>query len=233
MYLWTRDRRFLTKASEIGRAIAPDAQGWGSADPIMPGIAEGASGIALFLLYLAVICEDEKMMTAAKSALEFDIRLAGRDYRDGLPRWAMHSKDRVWSPYWLQGGCGIGSVLVRFHAVLGERRYLSLARDVARANYSRFSVLPGQFEGLSGIGEFMFDMSVATGEREFEEKAAKIVDSIFLYAVPSVTGLAFPGRALARKSNDFGYGSSGIGLFLDRVLHRKNRLLHDLEGLHR
>jgi serine/threonine protein kinase len=237
MYLWTKDERFVKSAIEVGTHIVGNAvdTDYGVAWPeihgeISSGFACGGSGIALFLLYLSIMVRDKKFLVAAKKALEHEIASASRDDSDRLLRWKSEGKRNIWSPYWLEGGCGIGSVVIRFYMALKETRYLSLAQDIARANYSRFAVLPAQFEGLSGIGEFMLDMSMLTGNEEFDIKAQKIVESILLYRIPKGRGTAFPGRFLMRLSNDYGYGSSGIGIFLNRFLHRKRRLLHDLDG---
>lgn len=239
MYLWTKEERFAARALEIGTrvlAYSLDTErgiAWKDAasSEVLPGFAYGASGIALFLLYLGMLSRDDKYVAAARRALDHEIASASVELPDHLPRWKASSRRNVWSPYWLSGGCGIGSVLIRFYRALGQQRYLELARDVARANYSRFCVLPGQFEGLSGIGEFMLDMSMLSRDEEFEVKARHIVESILLFRVSRSGATAFPGRFLVRLSTDYGYGSAGIGIFLNRFLSRKRRLLHDLDGM--
>ncbi len=239
MYLWTNDELFLHKAIEIGIAVINNARqtehgvAWQDSlgEKIVPGFAYGASGVALFLLYLSLISQDKKFLGYAKKALEHEIGSISSEYPASQPRWTMDGKPGVWTPYWLQGGCGIGSTMIRFYTVLGDDSYLALARSIARANYSRFAVLSAQFEGLAGVGELMLDISMCTGEREFEDKAQEIVESIHLYQLKTKTGVAFPGRYLSRISHDFGYGSSGVGMFLGRFLNRGKRLLHDLDGL--
>jgi hypothetical protein len=145
-------------------------------------------------------------------------------------RWKPDPKVNLWSPYWLHGGCGIGSAVIRFYRELKEESYLKIARSVALSNYSRFTVSPGQFEGLSGIGEFMLDMSVIDGDSDFASKAAKLVQSVLMYKIPASTGAEFPGRYLVRLSTDYGYGSAGVGAFLSRFAARGDRTLHDLQG---
>jgi hypothetical protein len=238
MYLWTRDEKFATQAIEVGARVLRSSLdtdhgiAWRTATgEALPGFAHGSSGIALFLLYLSLVVEDDKYVVAAKRALEHVMASTVVESAHHLPRWKANSARNVWSPYWLHGGCGIGSVLIRFYRALKDERYLQIARDIARANYSRFAVLPGQFEGLSGIGEFMLDMSELSGDEEFDIKAQKIVESVLLYGVAQRGTMAFPGRFLLRLSTDFGYGSSGIGIFLGRFATRTGRLLHDLDGV--
>lgn len=239
MYLWTNDEWYMDKAIEIGERIASESVsnghgvGWqdSTGDMLKPGYAYGGSGIALFFLYLSHLTQQTQFLSAARNALEYDIAAASVDYSDGLPRWALRDKAGVWSPYWLEGGCGIGGAIIRFFVMLQEGRYLKLAHDVARANYSRFTILPAQFEGLSGIGDFMLDMHQVTGDSGFANKARDIAKSILLYRIQKDNGIAMPGRSLSRISNDYGYGSAGVGVFLDRFMNGKTRLLHDLEGL--
>ncbi len=239
MYLWTGDQWYVDKAIEIGKRMASESVnnghglGWqdSTGNMLKPGYAYGGSGIALFFLYLSHLTEQPAFLSTARNALEYDISAASVDYPDGLPRWALTDKSGVWSPYWLEGGCGIGSVIIRFFVMLQEGRYLKLAHDVARANYSRFTILPAQFEGLSGIGDFMLDMHQITGDSGFADKARDILKSILLYRIQKENGIAMPGRSLSRISNDYGYGSAGVGVFLDRFMHGKTRLLHDLDGL--
>lgn len=239
MYLWTKHKKFAEKALEIGTRVLADSVAtdagiaWKDSTraEVLPGFAYGASGIALFLLYLSIVAQDDRFAVAAAKALEHEVASASVETPDRLPRWKASATRNVWSPYWLSGGCGIGSVLIRFYAALGEERYLQLARDVARANYSRFCVLPGQFEGLSGIGDFMLDMSMLAGDETCAAKARDIVESILLYRVSQGSEVAFPGRFLVRLSTDYGYGSSGVGMFLNRFLSGGRRALHDLEGI--
>lgn len=239
MYLWTKHKKFAEKALEIGTCVLANSLetdhgiAWKDSTraEVLPGFAYGASGIALFLLYLGIVAQDDRFAVAARKALEHEIASASVESSDGLPRWKATAGRNVWSPYWLSGGCGIGSVLIRFYAALGEERYLQLARDVARANYSRFCVLPGQFEGLSGIGDFLLDMSTLGADEACAAGARDIVESILLYRVAKGSETAFPGRFLVRLSTDYGYGSAGVGMFLNRFLGRGRRALHDLEGI--
>jgi serine/threonine protein kinase len=240
MYLWTRDERFVAQAATIGSRLLESADeavgGIAWHDPLTnhyaSGYAHGSSGIGLFLLYLGQITRDGGFIRAARRALDHALGTAIQDCESGLRRWKPDPRANLWSPYWLHGGCGIGSAVIRFYRELKEERYREVAREIASSNYSRFTVSPSQFEGLSGIGEFLLDMSAIDGDRDFASKAARLAESILLYRVPTARGTEFPGRYLVRLSTDFGYGSAGVGAFLARFVSRRTRGLHDLEGMH-
>jgi class III lanthionine synthetase len=238
MYLWTHDDRFVRRAIEVGTQLLRNAiksergLAWVSATRGEPatGYAHGGSGIALFLLYLGLITSDRRFLFGAKQALEHELASSMSGANPQVLRWRASPQSNIWSPYWLHGGSGIGSVVVRFYRELADARYLDLAQRIGRSNYSRCAVLPAQFEGLSGLGEFMLDLGLLKGGEEFAARAAKIADNILLYKVPRARGATFPGRFLVRLSSDHGYGSSGVGLFLSRFLHRDGRPLHDLQA---
>ena len=239
MYLWTRDERFALRAAAIGKRLLEGSDqtahgiSWRSAPSgaYVPGYAHGSAGIALFLLYLGIITQDQQFILAAKRALNHEIGTAIQNDDLRVRRWKPDPNANVWSPYWLCGGCGIGSVVIRFYRELREEIYREVARDIAVSNYTRFAVSPAQFEGLSGIGEFMLDMNAIDGGLDFASRAAKAVQSVLMYRVPAAIGTEFPGRYLVRLSTDFGYGSAGVGAFLSRFVAGGGRLLHDLQGM--
>ncbi|MFF0750952.1 lanthionine synthetase C family protein [Streptomyces sp. NPDC004267] len=205
------------------------------------GYGYGPSGIALFLLYLHLATGDTRFSSRAVEALEFDLAHAGES---GLGlQWPRFQGDSVLYPYWIHGSAGIGSVLVRFHRLLGIERYGELARRVADDTYVTYAYAPGLFEGLAGIGEFMLDMYRGTGEEEYRDRAAAIARTVLWFRIESAgttektekpakagdgAGIAFPGRWLNRIAHDYATGSAGIGMFLSRLVDPGPRLLVDL-----
>jgi hypothetical protein len=70
----------------------------------------------------------------------------------------------------------------------------------------------------------MYDLS---GERRFLESADKVAEGIMHFRVQR-DGTAFPGELLSRLCCDYGTGSAGIALFLNRLLGRqKNDFMLD------
>jgi len=234
LYIETQKKRFLDKACEAGEYVIKSSivrKGkcfWkdNEKDKINLGIADGGSGISLFLLYLYLLTKEKKFLDCALKGIEFEISQA-IEVNGGL-RWGRCVGDKLFEPYWLHGSAGIGSVLIRFAYILNENRYKKLAHKASKSAFSKFTVLPSQFEGLAGIGEFMLDMYLFTKNEDYLKKAYEIADSILLYKIERPEGVAFPGSYLLRISNDYGTGSAGIGLFFERLLSLGKREFHDL-----
>lgn len=235
IYWWYRtgDGKFLEKACELGdhilRAAVEDPVGyyWLNIDGGHHfGYAHGGSGISLFLLYLHRAKGDSRYLQYAVGGLDYEIAQAREEA--GYLIWRRGKDDNLWSPYWRYGSAGIGSVLIRFYAILQDQRYLMLADKAARYATTKFAGFPGQFMGLSGMGEFLLDMYRFTGRTHYRDEALEIAAGVLLYAVPEQQGTAFPGEELMRLSTDYGTGSAGIGMFLRRLLQPGSRLFHDL-----
>lgn len=190
------------------------------------GYAHGGSGIALFLLYLYQASQDRKYLKYAIGGLDYEIAHAREE--DEYLIWSRSKDSTSYSPYWRYGNAGIGSVLIRFYAILGDETYLHMAARAVHYAANKFAVIPGQFMGLSGMGEFLLDMYRFTGNEHYWNEAAKIAGGVLLYAVEDAHGTAFPGEDLMRLSTDYGTGSAGIGLFLKRLIHPSKRLFHDI-----
>ncbi|MFD5711915.1 class III lanthionine synthetase LanKC [Streptomyces pharetrae] len=190
------------------------------------GYGYGASGIALFLLHLHLATGDDRFRSCAVRALEFDLAQVIRSTLGW--QWPRFQNETVVYPYWIHGSAGVGSVLVRFHHLLGIERYGDLARRVAEDTYVKYAYNPGLFEGLAGIGEFMLDMYCFTGEERYRRDAFDIAESVLWFRTEGADGTAFPGRWLTRISHDYATGSAGVGLFLSRLLHPRARSFVDL-----
>lgn len=233
-YTKSRDPAFLARATDAAEYLIEtakcDTRGcyWvNSTDgKIHYGFGFGASGIALFLLYAYVASNEDRFLEYAIRGIGFEFASAVEV--DGMPRWGRTEGALIWEPYWAHGGAGIGSAVIRLYHVLREPDYLRMAEKVAAASYSKFAVEPGQFQGLAGIGEFMLDMYLETGNDLYRSQSLEIADTILSYRIAKPEGLAFPGRLLLRISTDYAFGSAGVGLFLSRLLNRGPRVLYDL-----
>ncbi|WP_426367971.1 lanthionine synthetase C family protein [Streptomyces sp. E-08] len=190
------------------------------------GFGYGAAGCGLFLLQLYSLTGETRFRDAAVQAIDYDLA-----HRMETPlgwQWKSFDGDTLVKPYWITGGAGIGSTLVRFHRVLGDARFLAAARRIANDAAVKFSVEPGQFEGLAGIGEFMTDLHIHTGEPMYHDLALDMAETVMWFRINRPEGVAWPGRWLRRISDDYATGAAGIGLFLGRLLHPGPRLLLDL-----
>jgi serine/threonine protein kinase len=226
-FLKTDNQLYLDKANEAGRKLlkmsrlAPAGYCWESLDETRLGFAHGASGIALFLLYLHCATGNSEFLNAGQQALEFDLSLAV-ETRDGGLSWPERaSVSAPLFPYWRFGSAGIGSSLLRYYAYLGTDRYRSLLTRIFIDTNRRYAVFPGRFLGLAGLGDFMLDMHEFTRDDSYRAAAAKVADAIMQFAVER-HGTAFPGDMLSRLCCDYGTGSAGIALFMNRLLRRGN-----------
>jgi serine/threonine protein kinase len=231
----TGEQRFLRQARELGDALIAAASSnetgcyWANIDGIHYfGHSHGGSGIALFLLYLHSATGDARYLSYATSALDHEIA-AGR-IDDAFAEWNRAEGDSMEVPYWRFGCAGIGSVLIRFAASLGDARYRDLAEKAANSAALKYTVFPGQFAGLTGIGEFLLDMYYFTGEEKYLNDAFRLADGVLLFQIKRPEGTAWPGEEILRISTDYGTGSAGVGMFLHRLLEPAGRMFFDFDA---
>jgi serine/threonine protein kinase len=234
LYFWaqTRLQYFLDKATLIGdhllKISSEDDAGyyWRNVDGhSYYGYPYGGSGISLFLLYLYRDTQDARYLKYACRGIDFEISRAVE--RNGALAWGREQGDTITFPYWRFGSAGVGSALIRFYEILKEDRYRDLAARAARYGSTKYAAFPGQFYGLSGIGELLLDMYSATGDRTYLDDAHQVAKKILLYQINTNGGVAFPGEELLKISNDLGTGSAGVGLFLSRLLKQGKRFFYD------
>jgi hypothetical protein len=225
-FLATGDESYLARAEEAamfleashqeedGRCWWPSAQG-----EVCCGLAHGASGVSLFLLYLYLATRNEQYLRLGRRALQF---VAAKGFRntDGGMTWKAKEGEPTYTPYWRWGSAGIGMTLLRYRQEFGDSfAETGLVSDLFIDADRKYTIFPGRFFGLAGLGEFHLDLSELGGDRELALTAARrALAGILLFQLPRPGGLAFPGDSLARISCDFGTGSAGIALFVHRLL---------------
>ncbi|HEV2991282.1 MAG TPA: class III lanthionine synthetase LanKC [Candidatus Angelobacter sp.] len=225
-FLETEDESYLDQAIEAGRKLLETSSWsergrcWGPSSKAAFGLAHGASGIALFLLYLYLAIADEEFYLAGREALEFDLSFAQRTRDNGLS-WSQSAEARSpLYPYWRVGSAGIGMATLRFYRLFEEPHYLSILEKIFIDTDRKYAVLPGAFMGLAGLGEFLLDMHDVFGGTRYLQSAHKVAQGIMNFRVDRA-GIAFPGEMLSRLSCDYGTGSTGIALFLNRLQGRR------------
>lgn len=221
-FLETQDELYLHAATRAGAFLLETSmvekcgRHWMGHDKPMLGLAHGSSGIALFLLYLYLATGEQSFLVAGQEALEFDLGFANETKDGGLSwRSSMDAASPLY-PYWRVGSAGIGVVTLRFHRLLDEPRYRSVLEKIFIDTDRKYAVLPGLFMGLSGLGEFLLDMHEFLKEQKYLESAHKVAQGILPFQVHR-TGVAFPGEMLSRLCCDYGTGSAGVALFLNRL----------------
>src|SRR5579864_5066785 len=235
-FLATGNELYLDQARQAGEKLLEPGNGAGSwrlwEQPTQRplGFAHGASGVSLFLLYLSLATHDDRFLVAGQEALDLDLS-SGMNTRDGGMSWgAAVELPKTLYPYWRYGSAGLGTALVRFYKLLGETRYSSILEKIFIDTDRKYSVLPGHFIGLAGLGSFLLDTWEFTGESRYLESAHKVAAGIMNFRV-NRRGIAFPGDFLSRLSCDYGTGSAGIALFLNRLAGRQQGGDFMLDGL--
>lgn len=231
-YSQTRDKKFLEKAIECASIVKEiskeDETGryWEHVDgAIYYGFAHGSTGVAFFLLKLYEYTREPEHLVLAKAFLDYDLKHAADEGHQLV--WSYSNKEATRSPYWRYGSSGIGSVLIRFYKILGDEEYKKLAYKTAKFVEKKISIFPGFFIGLTSFGEFFLDMYWVTKDFQFLKEAHAIARRILLFQIREQGGIAFPGEELVRISTDYGTGSAGIGLFLNRLKNPNERFLYD------
>lgn len=196
-------------------------------DRVHYGLGFGSSGIALFLLNLALRTGRDDFLRHARMGVEHD--LANKLDTVNGTTFRRFEGDGLNYPYLLHGGAGIGSVVTRFARHVDREHYERWAAEIGGALDMKWTVHPGLLHGLAGVGEFSLDLYHATGDEQYLERAHDQAETLLWFGIPMPEGLAFPGRMLLKVSNDWGTGSAGVGMFLHRLLHGGERLILDLD----
>lgn len=216
------DQKYLDNAVHAFAEIKPklerddDGYFYTNAGDVYAGLGHGAAGIGYFLLRLFQVTRQDEHLEVATGLLDFDFAKA--EETEESVRFRRSANNPTFYPYWRVGSAGIGSVALRFHAALGEPRYIEIAQKIARDLTDSYSVFPSNFLGMAGFGNFFVDMYQHTGEASFLEEARRFVDRIMLFAIEKPTGIVFPGEELIRLATDYGTGSAGTGTFFHRVV---------------
>lgn len=227
-YLEGQGEHYLTAALEIGDYLLESYEEsehgcfWktqSAYNSIRLGYARGASGIALFLLYLAELTNSDTYKEVARAGLNFDLAHTVQIAPGvrSIPATSNPDARSVVSQYWRFGSAGVAGAAARFwyltHCRELEEYMTELTADVARP----FAAHPTLFDGLAGMGDHLLDMFFFTGAEHYLTQAQVIADSILCYQIPVETGITFSGNQLLRASNCYGSGSTGIAVFLDRL----------------
>jgi serine/threonine protein kinase len=230
--LWVRELgdEFLEDAVRVGNHLVAsaieDERGihWTDFDGgTSLGYGYGASGIALFLLYLSEAASDMEFEKIGRRALDFDLSFCvwRGDQLLGFPARVVDDIDgtpAVARAYWDAGSAGILTSVVRY--LVGKpdaelRGWLELLT----ANVSqKYAVFPQLFHGLAGLGNALLDVWDFSGDERHLAEAWHLAEGIQLFRMYRPEGVGFPGEQAIRESADLATGAAGVGLFLDRLL---------------
>ncbi len=233
-----QDEIYLQKAKEAGNYLlenlAEDTRGcyWSSDENIPLGYAHGASGVSLFLLYLYLASGNERFIDIGIKALDFDINNATPYQKeDGVSWKRLADQGNIVYPYWIFGSAGVGMAMLRYYRLLGEETYKDILEKIYIETNKKYTVFPGFFKGLAGLGEFLLDLYQFKNASRYLDGAYKVATGLSLFKIERKQGLAFPGETLRRISCDYGTGSAGIGHFLHRLTHSEEASGFNLDRL--
>jgi class III lanthionine synthetase len=186
--------------------------------PVHYGLLHGGSGIALFLLYLALASGQPRFLELGRRALDFEIAQK-QPTADGGASWRYRSDfSPIVSPYWEYGAAGVGAAVLRYAAVTGAGRYRELYEEIFIETDRKYTFIPGKYNGIAGIGGAHLDAFRLTGDTRYRRAALKAFEGVAVLRVERPKGLALPGSSHLKVSSDWGYGLAGIALFCDRLL---------------
>lgn len=229
LYLNSGEQYWLDQAVAIGewllesRTEGEDGWCWpGENGSIALGYAHGASGVALFLLYLSLAAKDHRFLSAGQAALDHDLGycldIPGQPL--SMPRGPVGTRGMtVRSHYWIEGSSGVGTALARYARVTADNKYLDVLERLSVDAMRKYTAFPGLFRGLSGLGNFLLDAYDHIGDSRYLDAANQTANSILLFRIAREGRVTFPGEQLLRISTDYGTGSAGIALFLYRLVH--------------
>ncbi|MGM7683317.1 class III lanthionine synthetase LanKC [Cytobacillus sp. Hm23] len=193
---------------------------------IWTGYAKGSAGISLFLLYLSEITGQKNYLELGARALEFEISHLEKS-EEGfsiLRRGTLNegeNRENVLSHYWLDGSAGVATTILRYWMVTKQNKYKEVAYSLLDDAKRSITIFPNLFRGLSGLGNVLLDAYEIFEDNSFLYEANKVAEGVDLFKIERPEGIVFPGDKLLRASTDLATGSTGIALFLHRLIQAK------------
>lgn len=237
LHFWniTKEQQYLDTAIKVANRLFEIRQRnekgsfWYAPDKtVYIGYPRGASGISVFLLYLYQITKEKDFLDLGKDALNFDLNNSFRNV-PSFPESTSNTKIAL--PYWFKGTAGVATATLRYAALTGENYYKNKLDLILTDVFKKYTFNPGLFNGLAGLGNTLIDAYQFLGDESYLHKAHQIGRGIYLFEIETEKGISFPGDFVLRKSNDFGTGASGIGLFLHRLCYKGQNFNYLIDNL--
>ena len=172
------------------------------------------------------------MSTSGIKALDFEMNNATPSMRGESISWMKFAGEgSIVYPYFKVGSAGMGMAMLRYYRLLGDKRYRDMLEKIYVDTTRKYTLFPGLFSGLAGLGEFLLDLHRVTNDSHHFDAAYRVAAGLSLFKIEKKQGLAFPGDMLRRISCDYGTGSAGVGHFLYRLTHREEEGAFNLDRL--
>lgn len=224
----TRDQRWLDWAVNAGEWLwecrTPSEMGscWPSDDGLVHlGYLHGASGVAAFFLRLLDTTSDQRYLTRAIEAIQFDIDKGEYLANGGLsfPGTVQRtSSPGILRPYLEYGSAGILVVASRLAHATHDDTWADLATSVAKDVERSYSVNAGLFMGLSGMGCALLEAYDVLGLPEFLQASRTVAKGLALHRLKRLEGYGWPGDLGIRRSCEFAGGAAGVLVYLRQLL---------------
>ncbi|MFM1539547.1 lanthionine synthetase LanC family protein, partial [Helcococcus bovis] len=183
------------------------------------GLFYGASGISLFLLYFYKLTNYDNYLFTGQKILQNDLNNLIEDKFGCI--LLKQDQSNISSPYFMNGSVGVASVLLRYYLYTKNIEYKKIAITIMDSLIYNLSLHTGLFEGMSGIANTFLDCYFIVGDVKYLNVAKRMANDIsnsLHINNKFISGYTRDGENL---SFSFDYGSSGIALFLDRLVKQK------------
>ncbi|MBM7774730.1 tRNA A-37 threonylcarbamoyl transferase component Bud32 [Actinokineospora baliensis] len=226
----TADPNHLDRASQLLERV-PDGEplvDWLGADDAS-GLANGRTGIALALYYLARFTGDGAHLDRGFRLLREELAHSRPWPTDAIgfhPSRADHRN----LPYLHTGSAGYAHVLARYLSHRPEPDLAPTLDGCLRALTVRFTATGGLFQGQAGLAFVLADLAHLLDRPELALAATDSGRALFQYATPGPTGVSWSGGLGSRLSADLWTGAAGVLLTLHRLLSNQTDLLFTLDA---
>ncbi|MFJ2959254.1 class III lanthionine synthetase LanKC [Streptomyces sp. NPDC087270] len=227
----TGDHRHVDTAERLLSALPADGELAGLLAPDDPtGWLHGRCGIAWALHPLAAVTGDTGHLDRGVRLLHHELDRA-MPAGSASPHFPLSATDRRSMPYLFSGTAGILRAVCRYTTVCDDERLAAVESDLLPRLRTTYTVMPGLYQGLAGLGFALADHAAVSGDEASARSALRTARALFKYAVPGATGVRFHGEKLKRFSADLWSGGAGVLLFLDQVLGAGQDRLFSLDRL--
>ncbi len=216
LHIWNQGggQQFLDAAAETGRRLGEnkvqDSKGvrWQAENgAVYVGYAHGASGVALFLLYLGLATGDRKMLELGREALSFDLAQGVwlDDAFAGFPARVTGDTDpkpdsAALSCYWDTGSAGVGTTLLRYLKSCPTRSIAPGPRDSPPTPVASTLPFRSYFEGWPDLAIFFWTLGNLPGMTSTEKPQSRLPKGSCCLALSGTRDLRFPENKLGGRA---------------------------------
>jgi hypothetical protein len=178
--------------------------------------------------YLAQATGDETLIASGLRLLHRELD-NGQELDGGL-LFAVSDRDRRMMPYLYAGTCGLTFVASRYLARRDDERLAGALPSMLAAAACPFTRYGGLYAGMAGLGLTLLDHGRRHADERSVVEARAVARRMFFYAVPRPTGTYLLGEYGLRLSTDLSFGSAGMLLLVDQLMHERPDPLFTLDA---